>query len=175
MAMKHSRREMLQLVTAAAIASAGPISSRALDSLSRLQEQVANGTPPIRTRMFWTWDHSTEWALNRPGAHTMGAANEYGRTTEAFLGDYTALFHWCSRHHVDAVVLWVLLRDSHGGLDCAKRLSDIAASQGVRLLCGVGLNCYGGVYYEGDSPISLERHLASHPDLIAIDEAGNRM
>jgi hypothetical protein len=37
------------------------------------------------------------------------------------------------------------------------------------------LNCYGGVYYEGDSPISLEHHLASHPDLIAIDEAGNRM
>ena len=24
--------------------------------------------PPIRTRLFWTWDHSTEWALNRSGA-----------------------------------------------------------------------------------------------------------
>ena len=171
--MTQSRREMLRLLMAAAVV--GPVCSGSSEGFQAFPAQTPKGTPPIRTRMFWTWDHSTEWALNRPGAHTMGAANEYGRTTEAFLADYTALLHWCSHHSVDAVVVWGLLRDSHGGLDSAKRLSDIAASQGVRLLCGVGLNCYGGVYYEGDSPISLEHHLASHPDLIALDQAGNRM
>jgi hypothetical protein len=173
--MNHSRREMLQLMTAAAIASVGPISSRAVDRFAEFPTQVAEGAPPIKARMFWTWDHSTEWALNRPGAHTMGAANEYGRSTQAFVDDYTALFHWCSHHNVNAVVLWGLLRDSHGGLDSAKRLADIAAGQGVQLLCGVGLNCYGGVYYEGDSPISLEHHLDSHPELIALDRTGNKM
>ncbi len=173
--MTHSRREMLQLLIASAVGAVGPVHLSASDGFQGFPAQASKVTPPIKTRMFWTWDHSTEWALNRPGAHTMGAANEYGRSTETFLDDYTALLQWCSHHGVDAVVVWGLLRDSHGGLDSAKKLSDIASSQGVRLLSGVGLNCYGGVYYEGASPNSLEQHLASHPDLIAVDQDGNRM
>ena len=42
----------------------------------------------------------------------------------------------------------------------------------VKLLAGVGLNAYGGVYYEGDSPYSLERHLREHPELVARGEQG---
>jgi hypothetical protein len=122
--------------------------------------------------MFWTWDHSTEWALNRAGAHTHGSCNEYGRTTDAFLSDYAALLHWCGRHNIDAVVVWGMLRDCHGGLDAAKRLCDVAAKENVRLLCGVGLNAYGGVYYEGNSPHNLERHLEKHPELCAVDADG---
>jgi len=105
----------------------------------------------------------------------MGAANEYSRSTEAFLDDYTNLLQWCGHHGVDAVVVWGLLRDSHGGLNTAKKLVDIASKQGVRLLCGVGLNAYGGVYYEGASPYNLEKHLASHPELVALDQAGSKM
>src|SRR5687768_13258115 len=75
--------------------------------------------PPIRSRMFWTWDHSTEWALNRPGAQTQGAANPYFRGAEAFVEDYTRLLAWCGKHAVDAVVVWGLLRDGHGGVDAA--------------------------------------------------------
>ena len=131
--------------------------------------------PPIRTRMFWTWDHSTEWALNRPGAQTMGASNHYGRSAEAFVQDYTNLLTWCGRHGVDAVVVWGLLRDCHGGVESVKRLCEVAARAGVRLLCGVGLNAYGGVYYEGGSPYGLENHLAKHPELYAVDASGNRM
>ncbi len=131
------------------------------------------GESPITTRMFWTWDHSTEWALNCPGAHTIGSCNEYGRTVEAFLQDYTALLRWCGRHNIDAVVVWGLLRDCHGGLEAAKRLCDVAANERVRLLCGVGLNAYGGVYYEGSSRYNLERHLEAHPELYAVDARGN--
>jgi len=136
---------------------------------------AVKGDAPIKTRMFWTWDHSTEWALNRPGAHTYGSCNEYGRTTDAFLEDYTALLRWCGRHNIDAVVVWGLLRDCHGGLESAKRLCDVAAKENVRLLCGVGLNAYGGVYYEGDSPYCLEHHLKAHPELHAVDADGNNL
>lgn len=66
--------------------------------------------------MFWTWDFSTEWALNLPGSQTTGTCNEHGRSTEAFVEDYTALLRWCGRHNIDAVVVWGLLRDCNGGL-----------------------------------------------------------
>ena len=89
--------------------------------------------------------------------------------------DYTALLRWCGRHHIDAVVVWGLLRDCHGGLESAKRLCDVAAKENVRLLCGVGLNAYGGVYYEGNSPYNLERHLEAHPELSAVDAEGNQL
>lgn len=172
-----SRRELLQWGVAcgagAMIGGTGaatqPIAADSPSTAARAGEH------PIKTRMFWTWDHSTEWALNRPGAHTIGSCNEYGRNTDAFVEDYTALLRWCGRHNIDAVVVWGLLRDCHGGLESAKRLCDVAAKEKVRLLCGVGLNAYGGVYYEGDSPYNLERHLQSHPDLYAIDAGGNKM
>src|SRR6188508_2918090 len=133
------------------------------------------GSPPIRTRMFWTWDHSTEWVLHRAGAQTMGASNSYGRTPELFIEDYTRLLRWCGDHHVDAVVVWGLLRDTHGGVEAARRLCDVAVKHGVRLLCGVGLNAYGGVYYEGDSPYSLEGRLQKNPELYGLDEGGKKM
>lgn len=137
-----------------------------------------NGTesvPTIKTRIFWTWDHSSEWALNRPGAQTLGASNYYGRSPDTFIEDYTRLLQWCGRHHIDAVVIWGLLRDFHGGIDSAKQLCDVATANGVRLLCGVGLNAYGGVYYDGDSPYSLEKHLTRHPELYGIDLNGDKM
>jgi hypothetical protein len=170
----YTRRQILQVSMGTAVGAVTPLRSMASGSLHPPHAE-ASEEPPIKTRMFWTWDHSTEWALNLPGAHTMGAANENSRSTEAFLADYTNLLQWCSHHGVDAVVVWGLLRDSHGGMDTAKKLAGIASNQGVRLLCGVGLNAYGGVYYEGPSPYSLEQHLMSHPELVAIDQAGNKM
>jgi hypothetical protein len=55
-------REMLRL-SAAGVAAAGT-----LGSLRAQNNEPASESGPIKTRMFWTWDHSTEWALNRPGA-----------------------------------------------------------------------------------------------------------
>ena len=132
-------------------------------------------TAPIQTRFFWTWDHSTEWALNRRGAQTIGANNPYSRTTDTFIEDYTRLLTWCGQHHIDGVVVWGLLRDAHGGVDAARRLCDVARESGVRLLAGTGLNDYGGIYYEGDSPQSLIQHLQKHPDLYAVDAEGRPM
>ena len=132
---KLNRREMVQMSAACGlgvvIGEAG--FSDQVNAAGPPSVQAATGESPIQTRMFWTWDHSTEWALNRPGAHTHGSCNEYGRSTDSFVQDYTALLRWCGRHHIDAVVVWGLLRDSHGGLEAAKRLCDVAAKENVRL------------------------------------------
>ena len=170
-----NRREMIRATTACSL---GATLGNFVDSDPAVAEEFfATPQPrsgsPIQTRMFWTWDHSTEWALNRPGAHTHGSCNEYGRSTDSFVQDYTALLRWCGRHKIDAVVIWGLLRDCHGGLESARRLCDVALEENVRLLAGVGLNAYGGVYYEGNSPHNLERHLEKHPELSAVDIDGN--
>lgn len=172
-----NRREILQLGSIGglgAVVGANPFFAPAAAAAMPVSSWTAKQSP-ITTRMFWTWDHSTEWAMNRPGAHTHGSCNEYGRTTDAFVQDYTALLRWCGRHKIDAVVVWGLLRDCHGGLESAKRLCDVAIQENVRLLCGVGLNAYGGVYYEGNSPHNLERHLEAHPELSAVDDEGNQL
>lgn len=173
--MTINRRDMLQWTAVSSLGAAigGVGSPRQTVATDSANAPTPEENSPIRTRMFWTWDHSTEWALNRPGAHTHGSCNEYGRSAQSFVDDYTALLKWCGRNSVDAVVVWGLLRDSHGGLEAAKKLCDVAAKEKVRLLCGVGLNAYGGVYYEGDSPYNLERHLQTHPELYAVDADGN--
>jgi hypothetical protein len=163
----YTRRQLLESVSSGL--------SIAIPARAMLKADTPALDPTIKTRMFWTWDHSTEWALNRPGAQTLGASNPYSRTTQVFLQDYTEVLNWCRGHNIDAVVVWGLLRDSHGGLDAAKRLCDVASKKGVRLLCGVGLNAYGGVYYEGSSSYSLERHLESNPELYAFDSDGKKM
>jgi hypothetical protein len=158
-----------------AVAAVAPVRSVAANSFHAPQAEVPKEEPAIKTRMFWTWDHSTEWALNLLGAQTFGASNEYTRSKKAFVEDYTNLLQWCGHNNVDAVVIWGLLRDVHGGLDTAKRLVDALSKQGVKILCGVGLNAYGGVYYQGNSPYSLDRHLEDNPQLSALDIHGNRM
>jgi hypothetical protein len=132
-------------------------------------------TAPISVRLLWTWDHATEWNLNRPGAQTIGACNPYFRSTDDFVADYTRLLRWCGRNGIDGVVVWGLLRDVHGGVEAARRLCEVAAQAGVRLLAGVGLNAYGGVYYDGASPYSLTRRLEQHPELYGLDPQGRPM
>src|SRR5262249_3910795 len=147
-----NRREMLGLSVAGAMGSA-------ISRLKAEEKPAADAAAaPIKTRMFWTWDHSTEWALNRPGAQTMGALKPYFRNRDAFENDYSKLLKWCGEHHIDAVVIWGLLRDVHGGVESAKKLCDVAAKHNVRILCGVGLCAYGGVYYDGWSPWSMAVH-----------------
>lgn len=172
-----TRRDALRLSLGGALAAAGTVVNTDIVAAGAA-ENAASGkenAPPVRTRSFWTWDHSTEWMLRRPGAQTLGASNYYARTRDAFEGDYTRLLRYCGQHQIDAVVVWGLLRDAHGGLESAKRLCDVARESGVRLMCGVGLCAYGGVYYQGDSPYSLDRHLKKHPELKAVNDKGEPM
>ncbi len=173
---KYPRREALRLTIGATLATAGAIHAVAAatdtPAASKPTPRVEPGGPTIKTRMFWTWDHATEWMINQPGAQTYGSCNYYTRTTGSFEGDYTRLLEFCGRHHIDAVIVWGLLRDHHGGVESVKRLCDVAAKNGVRLLCGVGLCCYGGVYYEGNSPYSLDLRLQKHPELKAFKASG---
>src|SRR5262245_38380583 len=143
---KLSRREALQV-------SAASIEPPFLPAPARQDK------PTVTTRLLWGWDHSAEWELNRPGAQTWGCQNPYTRDRKTFVQDYTRILKWCGRHGIDGVVVWGLLRDFHGGVESVKTLCDVAAREKVRLMCGVGLNAYGGVYYEGNSPYSLERYL----------------
>jgi hypothetical protein len=173
---RYSRREALRLSVGSTLATMGAVHAFAgvknQSTAPKSTPRVESGMGPIKTRMFWTWDHATEWMLNLPGAQTIGACNYYSRTTEWFEGDYTRMLEFCGRHRIDAVVAWGLLRDHHGGVESAKRLCDVAAKNGVRLLCGVGLCAYGGVYYEGDSPYSLDLWLQKHPELKAVRASG---
>lgn len=171
----YSRREMLRLSAAGLLATALPISAVYGKDQEPMSQAKVKPEPTIKGRLFWTWDHSTEWALNRAGAQTLGASNSYGRTPEVFVEDYTKLLEWCGRHGVNAVVAWGLLRDTHGGLETVKKLCDTANKNNVKLLCGVGLNAYGGVYYEGNSEYGLERHLTDHPELYGVDANGKKM
>jgi hypothetical protein len=166
---QYTRREMLRL-SAAAVAAGTTVGT-----VNAQNDTPTSETGPIKTRMFWTWDHSTEWALNRPGAQTMGALNPYMRDRAAFEADYSRLIQWCGDHHIDAVVIWGLLRDVHGGTDSAKKLCDLAAKHNVRVLSGIGLCAYGGVYYEGPSPWSMAKHLEKHPELYALNAKGEQM
>ena len=97
-----NRREVLQLAAAcglgAVIGEAG-FSKHAIaaDTPSAPGDKEA----PIKTRMFWTWDHSTEWALNRPGAHTLVF-------THVCRGFYT----YSEEHKsLDSILLWRFFQD----------------------------------------------------------------
>lgn len=122
--------------------------------------------------MFWTWDHSTEWILDKPGAQDSGCSDYCAGTPDVFVEDYSRVFRGCGEHGVDAVVIWGFLRDIHGSLETAKRLCEVANHNGVRILAGAGLNAYGGVFYVGNCPFSLKRHLSKHPELLSVDEQG---
>ncbi|MHB1484050.1 MAG: hypothetical protein ACYCYI_05245 [Saccharofermentanales bacterium] len=131
--------------------------------------------PPIKTRLYWIWDHCAEWALNRSGAQSLGASNHYTRGNEAFIDDFTRILEWCGNHNIDGICVAGLLRDSHGGMESVKKLCEVAVKNNVRLMPILGLNSYGGVYYEGDSPYNLGRHLEKNPDLYGMDPYGNKM
>lgn len=128
--------------------------------------------PPIPTsgriphRIFWSWDHSTNWSLNVPGEQNCGVGNEYTKKPGMFEVDYRRVVDWCAAHGMDGIGIVGLLRDRHGGIDAARRLCGYAREKGVRIYLIAGLFAYGGIYYEGNSPWSLTNQLTRHPDWI---------
>jgi hypothetical protein len=131
--------------------------------------------PALRYRLLWTWDHSTNWALGYPGQVDLGVNHAYLKPPEAFLDDYTRLVDWASRHRLNGVIIWGLLRDAHRGVAAAQELCTFANARGVRVLAGVGASFYGGPYYEGNHPFNVDRWLQKHPSFAARDRQGRAM
>ena len=132
-------------------------------------------TPGFDTRTFYTWDHSTNWDLSQPGIRLRGCHEPYEKPAGAFVEDYTRLIDFMCSLGLNHLIIWGALRDTHGGVAALRKVVDYGLANGVRVAPGVGVNCYGGVFYEGDHEFSLVRLLQAHPELAAQDEAGQPM
>ncbi|MBW3631924.1 MAG: hypothetical protein KY456_02730 [Chloroflexi bacterium] len=137
-----------------------------------LQAGTYEAIPTLPYRTFWTWDHSTNWDLEQIGVQEIGVFNPYGKPPDGFLADYTRLVDFMSRNRIPAVVIYGMFRDSHRGVETAQALCQYANERGVRILPGIAINAYGGVYWEGDHPFNLATWLRKHPELSARMEHG---
>jgi len=141
-------------------------------------DSVVLGTEPIEAspslpyRTFWTWDHSTNWELSQVGQQEIGVFNPYGKPPSGFLADYRRLVDFCSRTRIAAIVVYGFLRDSHGGIEAAQELCRYANERGVRIVPGIAIGAYGGVYWEGDHPYNLATWLRKNPQFAATMEKG---
>jgi hypothetical protein len=115
---------------------------------------------------FWTWDHSTNWSLDVTRVES-GCFNRYAKTAESFIEDYRLLMDMMAENGIPCLIVWGLFRDAHGGEGAVHRLLRLARERGVRVLAGVGVNAYGGVYWEGDHPRNLATWLRKRPELRA--------
>ena len=130
------------------------------------------GTPGLAYRAWWTWDHSTNWELSQVGHQEIGVFNPYGKPPAGFLADYTRAVDFASRHRIAAIVIYGFLRDSHGGIAAAQELCRYANERGVRILPGIAVGAYGGVYWEGEHRYNLSTWLRDHPDIGSALEKG---
>lgn len=133
---------------------------------------VTERSPSLTYRTFWTWDHSTNWELSQIGHQEIGVFNPYGKPSNGFLKDYKRMVDFCSRNRVAAVVIYGFFRDSHGGVESAQELARYANERGVRILPGVAIGAYGGVYWEGNHRYNLSTWLDAHPEYAADMERG---
>jgi hypothetical protein len=90
-----------------------------------------------------------------------------------FVSDYKRLIDFAARANLTGVIIYGFLRDSHGGIAAAKEVCDYGKAKGVGVMPGVGINSYGGIYYEGNHPYNLTNWLDKHPELAAVGEKEN--
>ena len=125
-------------------------------------------SPALPYRILWTWDHSTNWFLEQTGVQETGALNYYLKPKEGFLEDYRRLVDFMSLNRIPAVTVYGFLRDNHGGVEAAQALCAYASERGVRIMPGVGINAYGGIYWEGGHRYNLTTWLRKNPHLRAV-------
>jgi hypothetical protein len=138
----------------------------------RLPVEIVERQPALAYRTFWTWDHSTNWELSQIGHQEIGVFNPYGKPPGGFLQDYTRMVDFCSKNQIAAIVIYGFLRDSHGGIAAAQELCRYAKARGVRILPGVAIGAYGGVYWEGNHRYNLATWLTENPSFAADMERG---
>lgn len=141
-------------------------------------DRLTVGTAPIESspgltyRTFWTRDHSTNWELSQIGVQEIGVFNPYGKLPGGFHADYRRLIDFCSQNRIAAIVIYGFLRDSHGGIEAAQALCRYANERGVRIIPGIAIGAYGGVYWEGDHRYNLATRLRRNPQFAATLEKG---
>ena len=144
------------------------------DKLKNIRQvKVMKANKGIAQRFFWTWDHSTNWCMNTLGAQNCGVGNEYAKDPQMFELDYKRAIDWCAEHKMTAIGIVGLLRDRHGGVEAARRVCAYAREKGVLVYLIAGLFAYGGIYYEGDHPYSLNKFFEKYPETIARQENGD--
>ncbi|MET3927907.1 hypothetical protein [Devosia sp. 2618] len=131
--------------------------------LSALSKAPITGAPGMAYRSFWTWDHSTNWELSQIGHQEIGVFNPYQKPPGGFLADYEKLVDFCSRNRVGGIIIYGFLRNSHGGIEAAQQLCRYANERGVRIIPGIAIGAYGGVYWEGDHRYNLSTWLKENP------------
>ena len=134
--------------------------------------ELERPTPLLPSSYFWTWDHSTNWMLDDAGMQTSGCYNRYLKHPDTFLEDYRRLEEFAAGIGIRGIVIWGFLRDSHGGVEHAKRVAAEGRARGLAIMPGFGVTWYGGVYYEGNHPYNLPTFLRSHPDVRMLDADG---
>jgi len=139
---------------------------------SQIEVAPREDSPGMLYRTFWTWDHSTNWELSQVGLQEIGVFNPYGKPPGGFLADYKRLVDFCSRNRIAAITIYGFLRDSHGGIEAAQELCRYAKERGVRIMPGIAIGAYGGVYWEGDHKYNLATWLKQNPQFAATMEKG---
>ncbi len=185
--VRATRRDVLRTAAAGAIGAALPSGRAAASTTAPSNRSAANPLaaefpiwkldrpkPALPNSYFWTWDHSTNWMWDDPGMLNAGCNNRYLKRPETYLEDYRRLTDMAAGLGVKGAIIWGFLRDSHGGIEYAKNVSDYAASRGVAIMPGIGTTWYGGSYYEGDHPYNLETFIKRYPDACRVDENGGR-
>ena len=139
---------------------------------SQIEVAPREESPGMLYRTFWTWDHSTNWELSQVGLQEIGVFNPYGKPPGGFLADYKRLVDFCSRNRIAAITIYGFLRDPHGGIEAAQELCRYAKERGVRIMPGIAIGAYGGVYWEGDHKYNLATWLKENPQFAATMEKG---
>lgn len=129
--------------------------------------------PRMPHTVFWTWDGRMSWGAY-PNHHNITDPDTYIR-------NYTNQIDFMAAHGIAAVVVWGFLRESHGGVDAARRICDHAAKRGVRVIPGIGVRSYGGFCYETGRDVvageaarwSLDQLLLQKPEWRAVQADGS--
>ncbi len=128
----------------------------------------------FKYRFLWTWDHSTNWSKQNIAIQEKGCFNPYLKSPDVFLEDYYLLLDFMENMGFNGLIIWGFFRDSHGGEKNAQKLIQYAKKKKIKILPGIGLGAYGGIYYEGNHPYNLKTHISKNPKLAAIDKKGNK-
>lgn len=111
-------------------------------------------------KIWWNWDIRMRWAWG------------FSFDEKSFVENCRREIDAACKYGVEAIVIWGFLRDRHGGIEAAKKVVDYAGEKGIKIFPGVGVDDYGGVYYDGNHEYSLDVYLGKNPEACAIKEDG---